>query len=59
VADKLLTYALGRGLEYYDQCAVDTITKALAEDGHKFSRLVIGIVHSDPFLKTGAKSSQP
>jgi hypothetical protein len=59
LAEKLLTYALGRGLEYYDQCAVDTITKALAEDGHKFSRLVIGIVHSDPFLKTGAKRSQP
>ena len=55
LAEKLLTYALGRGLEYYDQCAVDKITKALPEDGHKFSRLVIGIVHSDPFLKVGQR----
>ncbi len=59
LAEKLLTYSLGRGLEYYDQCAVDTITKALPEDGHKFSRLVVGIVHSDPFLKVGSKRSQP
>ena len=55
LAEKLLTYALGRGLEYYDQCAVDKITKALPEDGHTFSRLVIGIVHSDPFLKVGER----
>ncbi|HUE71820.1 MAG TPA: DUF1592 domain-containing protein [Pirellulaceae bacterium] len=59
LAEKLLTYALGRGLEYYDQCAVDTITKAVREDGHKFSRLVLGIVHSDPFLKTGASGLGP
>jgi hypothetical protein len=59
LAEKLLTYALGRGLEYYDQCAVDTITKALREDGFKFSRLVLGIAQSDPFLKSGARRSQP
>lgn len=55
LTEKLLTYAVGRGLEYYDQCAVDTITKAAREDGHKFSRLVLGIVQSDPFLKSGER----
>ena len=59
LAEKLLTYALGRGLEYYDQCAVDTITKALEADGNKFSRLVIGIVQSDPFLKSGERRGLP
>jgi len=49
IAEKLMIYGLGRGLEYYDDPAVSAITKAVAADGHKFSRLVIEIVKSDPF----------
>jgi hypothetical protein len=46
----LLTYALGRGLEYYDQCAVDQITRAVRADDCRFSRVVFEIVCSEPFL---------
>ena len=42
LTEKMLTYALGRGLEYYDRCAVDTIVAALARDDYRFSTLVDG-----------------
>lgn len=54
----LLTYALGRGLEVYDRCAVDSIVKAAKKGGYKFSAIVHAIVWSDPFSKRrGASSS--
>lgn len=46
----LLTYSLGRGLEYYDKCAVDSIAAAALADGGKLSRVVVEIVRSEPFL---------
>jgi hypothetical protein len=46
----MLTYALGRGLEYYDVCAVNQITEAVRADGYRFSRVVQEIIMSDPFL---------
>ena len=49
LAEKLITYALGRGLEHYDDRTVTQVSKALAGDGYKFSRLVTEIVKSDPF----------
>ena len=48
---KMMTYALGRGLEYYDKCACDEITAQADRQGDKFSSLIVGIVTSDPFLK--------
>jgi hypothetical protein len=51
LADKMLIYALGRGLEFYDKCAVDEITKAMAKNDYKFSSLVMAIVKSTPFQK--------
>src|SRR6185436_6811467 len=36
ISDKMLTYALGRGLEYYDKCAIDEISKSLARNKYKF-----------------------
>jgi hypothetical protein len=50
LAEKLLTYALGRGLEYYDRCALESISQKAAQHQNKFSELVIAIVQSDPFL---------
>jgi hypothetical protein len=50
-AERLMVYALGRGLEYYDKCAVDQILVLMKERGNWFSALVEGIVVSDPFLK--------
>ena len=49
LTEKMLTYALGRGLEYYDQCAVDQITKSLAKNRYKFSSLVMEVIQSAPF----------
>ena len=57
MAEKMLTYALGRGLEFYDQCAVDKIVEELRQNEFRFSALILGIVQSDPFQKQGAKRS--
>jgi hypothetical protein len=48
---KMLTYALGRGLEAYDRCAVDEISAAVVQGDYKFSAVVHAIVKSDPFQK--------
>ena len=55
LTEKLMTFALGRGLEEPDRCVVDKIAEAVASDGHKFSRLVLEIVRGDPFQKRKAK----
>ena len=57
LTEKLLTYALGRGLEHYDRYAVDRITKALAAGQYKFSTLVLEVVTSDPFQKRRVKGA--
>ncbi len=51
LTEKMLTYALGRGLEYYDKCAVDKIIKALEKDDYRFSTLIVEIVKSEPFQR--------
>lgn len=48
---RLLTFALGRGLEYYDRCAIDKIVEEIGRDNYRFQSLVKQIVFSDPFLK--------
>jgi hypothetical protein len=55
LAEKMLTYALGRGLEPYDKCSVDRIVKQLAAEQYRLSALVLAIVHSDPFQKRTGK----
>jgi hypothetical protein len=49
VAEKLLTYALGRGVEYPDMPLVRSIVRDAAKDQYRFSSLVMGIVKSAPF----------
>lgn len=49
LTEKLLTYAVGRGLEYYDKRTVDNICDSLAKNGYKFSTLVAEIAKSNPF----------
>ena len=49
LTEKLLTYALGRGIEYYDAPAVRAILRDAARDDHRFSSLVLAIVNSAPF----------
>ncbi|MBE7503172.1 MAG: DUF1592 domain-containing protein [Verrucomicrobiales bacterium] len=59
LASKLLTYALGRGLEYYDRCAVDETVHALKAGEHRFSALVLGVVNSAPFQLRRAEGAPP
>ncbi len=56
LTEKMLTYALGRGLEYYDDRAVEKIRAELSKNGYKFSVLAIAIAKSDPFRLRRGKS---
>jgi hypothetical protein len=49
LGEKMLTYALGRGLEYYDRPAMDRIVAALGKSDYRFSALIVEITRSDPF----------
>ena len=51
LTEKMLTYALGRGVEYYDVEAVDRIVAQLDQDQGRFSALLMGIIESAPFQK--------
>ena len=51
LTEKLLTYALGRGLDYHDVLAVDQIVGRIERNGGKFSALLMGIIESAPFQK--------
>ncbi|QDU29215.1 Planctomycete cytochrome C [Anatilimnocola aggregata] len=55
LAEKMLTYGLGRGLEYYDRPTIQKIVGGLAADDYKFSRLVIEIAKSEPFRNRRGK----
>jgi hypothetical protein len=54
--ENLLTYALGRRVEYYDMPAVRAITRDAARDGHRFSSFILGIVKSVPFQMSRAEA---
>jgi hypothetical protein len=47
--ERLLTYGLGRGVEYYDMPAIRKITHDAAENDYRWSSIITGIVHSMPF----------
>jgi hypothetical protein len=49
VTEKLMTYGLGRRVEYYDMPAVRKIVRDAARDNYRFSSIVMGIVKSAPF----------
>lgn len=53
LAEKLLIYAIGRGTEYYDKCAIDQIVLEAQQHDYKFAYLIVGIINSDPFQKQG------
>ncbi|MGO9470636.1 MAG: DUF1592 domain-containing protein [Isosphaeraceae bacterium] len=52
LSEKLLTYALGRGLDYYDVEATDVLVERLEKTGGKASELLIGVVESAAFQRT-------
>lgn len=49
VTEKLMTYALGRGLEYYDMPAVRKVVKDASRDDYRMQAIILGIVKSYPF----------
>ena len=49
LTEKLLSYAIGRGLEYYDLTAVRRIVRESASDDYRWSSLILGVVRSVPF----------
>ena len=51
VTQKMLTFAIGRGLEYTDEHSVDLIVERLHNSGGKFSDLIDGVIESAPFQK--------
>src|SRR5690606_10093959 len=58
LTEQLMTYALGRQLEYFDKPAVRGVVRAAAQDGYTLHSLVHGIVASDTFqmrVKTGTE----
>jgi hypothetical protein len=65
LTEKLLTYAVGRGLKYYDMPAVRAITRDAGEKDDRFSAIVLGIVKSPPFrmkmkpVEVSAEMRQP
>ena len=60
---KFLTYALGRGVEYYDVETVDRIVERLRAADGRPSALIAGVVESAPFLRTrgtvAGRATQP
>jgi hypothetical protein len=55
MVEKLLTYALGRGVEPHDMPAVRAIVRESARNGYRFSTLIQGVVASTPFQMTRAE----
>jgi len=49
LSEKMLTYALGRGLEPYDRRAIDRIAETVTTEEYRFAALIAAIVTSDPF----------
>ncbi len=56
VAERLMSYALGRGIEYYDRPTLRRIVRETAADGFRWSSVIMGIVSSTPFQMRRAES---
>jgi len=59
LTEKLLTYALGRGLERFDRPALQSIEASLPAHDYRFSQLVIGVVNSLPFAMKRVREAAP
>jgi mono/diheme cytochrome c family protein len=57
LTEKLMIYALGRGLEYYDAPAVRAITRTARASDYRFSSVILGIVKSTPFRMRRAEAN--
>jgi len=59
LTEKMLTYALGRGLERYDRKAIDEINRKVIDSGYLFETLVLEITRSLPFLERRGELPKP
>jgi hypothetical protein len=59
VTEMMLTYALGRGLEYYDMPVVRSVARDAAKRDFRFSQIVVGIVKSPPFQMRVKAAQEP
>jgi hypothetical protein len=59
LTENLLTYALGRSLEYHDMPTVRRIVRQASADGYRFKSIVVGVVSSDAFRKRDAETARP
>ena len=50
VTEKMLTYALGRQLEYYDEETIRAIVKETTQNDYRFQTLIKSVIKSQPFL---------
>ncbi len=57
--EKLMAYALGRGIEHYDMPAIRAIVRNTAEDDYRFSRLIAGVVKSPAFRMKRKAPTEP
>jgi hypothetical protein len=55
MTEKMLTYALGRGIDYRDMPTVRSIVRDASRNGNRFSSIVMGIVRSTPFQMSGCE----
>jgi hypothetical protein len=59
MTEKMLIYALGRGLDYRDMPAVRAILRDASRTNYRFSTLILGVVHSTPFqMRTAPRDSE-
>jgi hypothetical protein len=58
LTEKLLTYALGRGLEYYDAPAIRQIKRESARTNYRFASLIMAMVKSTPFQMRKARDRE-
>jgi hypothetical protein len=56
--EKLMTFALGRGLEYEDQCAVDAILQSAGRDDYRVHNIILAIAESEPFRQRQNRGGQ-
>lgn len=49
ITEKLMTYGLGRGVEYYDMPVIRSIVRDAGKNDYRFSSLLMGVINSPPF----------
>jgi hypothetical protein len=55
MTEKLMTFALGRGVKHYDGPAIRRVVREAGKDNYRFSAIVLGIVRSVPFRMRNSK----